>query len=388
MNEKILAAKPYSTFKGMLHWTVFFLLLAMLAVIGVRAGQIYLKDTNLTIDVQDNANVAPGKQIVVHFSSYMLKESVEKGLKVTPAIAYTSGWSGGKDFVITPQEPLQPETEYKVTLSNAKTQWLITQNDISFGLKGPEPPTLLDISPKNNQTEVESMQTIKMEFDKPIGKEYTAEVMIDPLTGFNYLLDETGNQLSIVPTQKLSDGTSYKVEVSLKHNQFPQYKKQVYAGNFITKKPAVVTYTTDANGEPIKTEVKKEEVTAAITEGRYIDIDLSSQTLRLFEDAAEKAAYKVSTGKKGMNTPEGTFKVMGKSKRPWSNKYKLYMPWFIQFTNLGHGIHELPEWPGGYKEGANHLGTPVSHGCVRLGVGPAKRVYDFAEMNLPIVIHQ
>ncbi len=67
-----------------------------------------------------------------------------------------------------------------------------------------------------------------------------------------------------------------------------------------------------------------------------------------------------------MDTPVGNFKVIAKAKRPWSKKYGLYMPWFIQFTYDGHGIHELPEWPGGYKEGASHLGIPVSHGCVRL----------------------
>jgi lipoprotein-anchoring transpeptidase ErfK/SrfK len=59
----------------------------------------------------------------------------------------------------------------------------------------------------------------------------------------------------------------------------------------------------------------------------------------------------------------------------------------MQFTGAGHGIHELPEWKNGYKEGANHLGTPVSHGCVRLGVGPAAKVYGWAEVGTPIVIH-
>ena len=89
-----------------------------------------------------------------------------------------------------------------------------------------------------------------------------------------------------------------------------------------------------------------------------------------------------------MDTPQGVFKVRAKSSRPWSQKYSLFMPWFIQFTNQGHGIHELPEWPSGYKEGTNHLGIPVSHGCVRLGIGPARQVYEFADVGIPIVIHR
>ena len=124
-----------------------------------------------------------------------------------------------------------------------------------------------------------------------------------------------------------------------------------------------------------------------IKTGRYLDIDLSNQNLYIFEDGRELGAYKISSGLRGMNTPTGDFEVIGKARRPWSVKYGLFMPWFIQFTYDGHGIHELPEWPSGYKEGSNHLGIPVSHGCVRLGIGPAQKVYEFVDVNTPIVIH-
>lgn len=89
-----------------------------------------------------------------------------------------------------------------------------------------------------------------------------------------------------------------------------------------------------------------------------------------------------------MWTPTGEFKVHNKNPRAWSRTYGLYMPYWMAFVPSGkYGIHELPEWPGGYKEGANHLGTPVSHGCVRLGVGSAKAVYEWAEVGTPIVIY-
>ena len=88
-----------------------------------------------------------------------------------------------------------------------------------------------------------------------------------------------------------------------------------------------------------------------------------------------------------MDTPKGNFNILTKRTRPFSKEHGLYMPWFMGFTTQGHGIHELPEWPGGYKEGAAHLGIPVSHGCVRLGVGPAKEIYDWAEVGTPIVIY-
>jgi lipoprotein-anchoring transpeptidase ErfK/SrfK len=33
------------------------------------------------------------------------------------------------------------------------------------------------------------------------------------------------------------------------------------------------------------------------------------------------------------------------------------------------------------------LGIPVSHGCVRLGIGPAKQVYEWTEVGTPVIIY-
>lgn len=98
------------------------------------------------------------------------------------------------------------------------------------------------------------------------------------------------------------------------------------------------------------------------------------------------ASYPVSSGKPGMATPIGTYKVLSKSPRAWSNSAKLWMPYWMHFSGRGHGIHELPEWPGGRKEGEAHLGKPVSHGCVRLGVGTAKKIYDWSPIGTPIIV--
>lgn len=126
-----------------------------------------------------------------------------------------------------------------------------------------------------------------------------------------------------------------------------------------------------------------------ILTGKYIDISLTHQNMVIFEDGKVLDAFLISSGRKGFNTPIGTFKIENKYPRAWSKNYSLWMPNWMAFLPTGQmGIHELPEWPGGYKEGANHLGTPVSHGCVRLGVGPAKQVYDWAEIGTPVVIHK
>ena len=121
--------------------------------------------------------------------------------------------------------------------------------------------------------------------------------------------------------------------------------------------------------------------------GKFIEINLSEQNLYRFEGTNLIATHSVSTGKWSMPTPEGEYAINNKELRAYSQKYELYMPYWMSFIGSGYGIHELPEWADGAKEGESHLGTPVSHGCVRLGRGDAQAVYDWAEIGTPVFIH-
>ncbi|NTU98749.1 L,D-transpeptidase, partial [Candidatus Falkowbacteria bacterium] len=119
---------------------------------------------------------------------------------------------------------------------------------------------------------------------------------------------------------------------------------------------------------------------------KKIEVNLAKQELSYYLGKAKIGTFIVSTGKPGMSTPKGTFKIANKSRRAWSKTYKLWMPYWMGLSGSKVGLHELPEWPGGKKEGENHLGRPVSHGCVRLGVGPAKKLYEWAEVGTTVII--
>lgn len=99
-------------------------------------------------------------------------------------------------------------------------------------------------------------------------------------------------------------------------------------------------------------------------------------------------SYRVSTGKWSMPTPVGQFAINSKDPKAYSRTYNLYMPYWMAFIGHEYGIHELPETPSGRKEGESSLGVPVSHGCVRLGVGSAAEVYNWAEIGTPVFIHK
>ncbi|MFA5070103.1 MAG: L,D-transpeptidase family protein [Patescibacteria group bacterium] len=124
---------------------------------------------------------------------------------------------------------------------------------------------------------------------------------------------------------------------------------------------------------------------------KYIDIDISEQKLKVIENGQEIGDYQISSGKPGMDTPGGIFTVLSKSPTAYSKKYALYMPYWMQFSGQGHGLHGLPYWRlrggGVIKEGENHLGIRVSHGCVRLSWEDAEIVYNWVSIGTPIIIH-
>lgn len=119
---------------------------------------------------------------------------------------------------------------------------------------------------------------------------------------------------------------------------------------------------------------------------KSIRVRLSKQKLSRFLGKTRLDTLTISSGRWKLPTPTGTFRIINKHPRAWSKQYGLFMPYWMGFAGGAFGIHELPEWPNGYKEGANHLGTPVSHGCIRLGVGDAKRVYSWTPTGTDLII--
>ncbi len=90
-----------------------------------------------------------------------------------------------------------------------------------------------------------------------------------------------------------------------------------------------------------------------------ISIDKSAQQMTVAVDGATRYVWPVSTGAPGYDTPSGQFKPFRMEAEHFSREWDdAPMPHSIFFTMQGHAIH-----------GSNHvraIGTPASHGCVRL----------------------
>ncbi len=125
--------------------------------------------------------------------------------------------------------------------------------------------------------------------------------------------------------------------------------------------------------------------------GKKIVISLSKQELRMYEHGQVISTRRVSTGKWSTPTPVGEFRTRNKIVTAYSKPYNLYMEYWMAFSADGsYGLHSLPYWKtksgGKYYEGAAHIGTPVSHGCIRQTLAEAKSLFDWAPVGTPVVI--
>jgi lipoprotein-anchoring transpeptidase ErfK/SrfK len=246
-------------------------------------------------------------------------------------------------------------------------------------------PRVTDIVPASGAQDVllDIEDPIVVKFADSV-KSYHIRFELDPSIELLYENNPEKTEFRLLPKEPLREGTRYTLRISYVSRETPDASyRPLSEMSFTTLASPVVperSVVTRLN-EALNGAVAKRE-------GRYIDVDLTHQTMILFDNGQAVGSYLISSGKRGMDTPKGEFSIHNKAPRPWSKAYGLYMPYWMAFTADGKfGIHELPEWPGGYKEGANHLGLPVSHGCVRLGVGSAKEVYDWTETGTVVLVH-
>jgi hypothetical protein len=103
-----------------------------------------------------------------------------------------------------------------------------------------------------------------------------------------------------------------------------------------------------------------------------ITVDKDAQMMTVAVDGVERYHWPVSTGNPSHETPNGSFRTFRMEADHFSKEFDdAPMPHSIFFTKVGHAIH------GTESEG--RLGTPVSHGCVRLSRAHASTLYALVE---------
>ncbi len=122
---------------------------------------------------------------------------------------------------------------------------------------------------------------------------------------------------------------------------------------------------------------------------KSIVVDLSEQHLYAYAGETLVYSFVASTGERGRETRPGNYSVLTKIPNAYGSLWNIWMPNWLGIYwagNLQNGIHALPILPGGSRLWDGYLGTPVSYGCVILGVWEADALYNWAEIGTPVTI--
>ncbi len=124
----------------------------------------------------------------------------------------------------------------------------------------------------------------------------------------------------------------------------------------------------------------------APTDGKWIDVNVSNQTITAYEGSVAIKTILVSTGLPRTPTVLGTYKILSKypavrmtGGTPGIDYYDLPNVPYTMFFFRGYAIH------GTYWH--NNFGHPMSHGCVNLPTTEAKWFYEWAPIGTPVVTH-
>ena len=125
-----------------------------------------------------------------------------------------------------------------------------------------------------------------------------------------------------------------------------------------------------------KTEAARKETGAKPHGPLIIAISIEQQKVRVYDGNGLFAESPVSTGMKGHSTPMGVFSVIQKNKMHRSNIYSgAPMPYMQRITWSGIALHAgvLP-------------GYPASHGCIRMPMAFAVKMWNWTRMGARVVI--
>ena len=99
-----------------------------------------------------------------------------------------------------------------------------------------------------------------------------------------------------------------------------------------------------------------------------ITVDKNNQQMTVAVDGVERYRWPVSTGIPSYETPNGSYRTFRMEPDHYSKEFDdAPMPHSIFFTKAGHAIHGT--------DSVGRLGSPASHGCVRLSRAHAATLY-------------
>ena len=106
---------------------------------------------------------------------------------------------------------------------------------------------------------------------------------------------------------------------------------------------------------------------------------IKDESLRITHKAKGEVIFtsRVSTGKRGLRTPTGTFVITDKHKKHNSSIYGSSMPYFQRLSCSAFGFHV-----------GNCPGYAASHGCIRMPYSSAKKLFGITPVGTRVIIQK
>jgi hypothetical protein len=248
---------------------------------------------------------------------------------------------------------------------------------------------------KSEKVEVKNIPVIESE----VPSEATSTVKM-----FQYIYVHDGcdwNGVGTCVNMRSGAGTEYPVVTQLRNGVVLKVKDSIVVNGRTwyrilfdswTRYPERLSgnlYVADTDSVELFTDVGNQEVSRVnASSTKRIVVDISEQMVYAFDGDSIFMKEPASTGLKDTPTPRGTFFIFRKTPSRYmqgpipevSDQYYDLpgVPWDLYFTQGGAVIH------GAYWH--DQFSKPWSHGCVNLPVDIAKKLYQWADVGIPVVV--
>lgn len=126
------------------------------------------------------------------------------------------------------------------------------------------------------------------------------------------------------------------------------------------------------------------------TSQKRIEVNLSTFRAIAWEGNRQVYNFLIAHGEPGRATAPGNYRILDKIPMAYASTWGLKMPYWMGIYwagNLENGFHALPINRYGQKMWAGYLGRRVTYGCIVLGDEDARKLYEWAEVGIPVYIH-
>jgi LysM repeat protein len=127
------------------------------------------------------------------------------------------------------------------------------------------------------------------------------------------------------------------------------------------------------------------------TSGTRFVASISQQRCWLYVDSKLVGDWRCSTGRRGLPTVPGTYRVQSKIRLAYGANWDFHMPYWLGIYwagKLENGIHGLPYTSSGARTWAGLVGTPITYGCVMLDDANARRLFEVAYVGMPVIVQR